>query len=73
MDATCCPVCGSLAEILRRDVLESTDGPVEHAQVRCVADHFFYLPVSSLDLRPDPASRPDLAPGTVEEARQNHR
>lgn len=58
MDTTCCPVCGSLAEIVRRDVLESTDGPVEHAQVRCVARHFFYLPVSSLDLRPrGPISR----------------
>ena len=54
METTYCPECGSLAEVLRRDVLESTDGPVEHIQIRCVARHIFYLPVATLD----PPGRP---------------
>ena len=33
MDLTTCPQCGNAAEITERDVLESTDGPVEHAKV----------------------------------------
>ena len=32
MDTTLCPECGALAEVQRRDVMESTDGPVEHAK-----------------------------------------
>ncbi len=48
MDLTNCPECGSAAEILWRDVFESTDGPIEHAKVVCVDRHWFLLPVSSL-------------------------
>jgi hypothetical protein len=48
MDLTTCPECGNLAEIQWRDVLESTDGPIEHAKVVCVARHWFVLPVASL-------------------------
>ncbi len=48
MDLTTCPECGAPAEIVDRSVLESTDGPMEHARVRCVARHLFYLPVASL-------------------------
>jgi hypothetical protein len=48
MDTTFCPECGALAEVLWRDVLESTDGPVEHAKVRCVRRHWFLLPVEHL-------------------------
>jgi hypothetical protein len=33
MDRTSCPGCGNAAEIQARDVLESTDGPIEHAKV----------------------------------------
>jgi hypothetical protein len=47
-DTTVCPECGELAEVEWRDVLESTDGPVEHAKVRCVRRHWFLLPVASL-------------------------
>lgn len=46
---TRCPECGACAEIVRRVVLESTEGPIEHAQVRCVSRHWFLLPVSYLD------------------------
>jgi hypothetical protein len=50
MDTTACPECGELAEVQWRDVLESTDGPVEHAKVLCVRRHWFLLPVASLTL-----------------------
>lgn len=42
---TPCPDCGELAEIIDRFVLESTDGPVEHYQVRCINRHCFTMPV----------------------------
>ena len=48
MDMTSCPECGHPAEIESRDVLESTDGPVEHARVTCVERHHFFLPVAGL-------------------------
>jgi len=48
MDLTTCPECGLVAEVVERDVWDSTDGPVEHATVRCVDRHRFVLPVSSL-------------------------
>ena len=48
MDTTYCPECGTLAEVEWRAVLESTDGPVEHAKIRCVQRHWFLLPVATL-------------------------
>lgn len=48
MDLTTCPQCGNAAEIQSRDVLESTDGPIEHAKVVCIDRHWFVLPVSAL-------------------------
>ena len=48
LDLTTCPECGNAAEIVARDVLESTDGPVEHLKVVCVARHWFVMPVASL-------------------------
>ena len=57
MDLTTCPECGNAAEILWREVLESTDGPIEHAKVRCVAFHWFVLPVAHLATPQVPARR----------------
>jgi hypothetical protein len=51
-----CPQCDAPAEILDRFVLESTDGPVEHATVQCSERHHFTLAVESLRSRP-PARR----------------
>jgi hypothetical protein len=48
MDTTHCPDCGAPAEVEWRAVLESTDGPVEHARIRCAQQHWFMLPVSAL-------------------------
>ncbi len=52
METTRCPECGQPAEVLDRAVLESTDGPVEHAHVRCVRRHRFWLPVGYLTREP---------------------
>jgi len=52
MDMTLCPECGALAAVQRREVLESTDGPVEHAKVMCVRQHWFLLPVEQLEREP---------------------
>ena len=49
MDVTRCPECGAPAEITDRFVLESTDGPVEHARVSCAARHWFLLGVGTLE------------------------
>jgi hypothetical protein len=48
MDLTRCPECAAPAEVVDRHVLESTDGPIEHARVRCVDRHVFFLPVRHL-------------------------
>jgi len=48
MDTTLCPECGALAEVQWREVIESTDGPVEHAKIVCVRRHWFLLPVEHL-------------------------
>jgi hypothetical protein len=48
VDLTTCPQCGNVAEIIARDVFESTDGPVEHAKVVCVERHWFLMPVASI-------------------------
>lgn len=56
-DSTYCPTCGELAEVLWRDVLDSTDGPVEHAKVQCLRRHGFLLPVASLE-KAVPAASP---------------
>jgi hypothetical protein len=39
------PGCGAPAEVLDRAVLESTDGPVEHVKLQCLARHIFLVPV----------------------------
>ena len=55
MDMTLCPECGALAEVQWRAVMESTDGPVEHAKIGCVRRHWFLLPVACLE-RPVPVA-----------------
>jgi hypothetical protein len=58
MDLTTCPECRAPAEIVDRAVLDSTDGPIEHARVRCIARHAFFLPVERLSsFRRGPARR----------------
>lgn len=40
--------CGLPAEVRRRFIMWSTDGPVESAVIRCPAGHWFNGPVESL-------------------------
>ncbi len=48
MDLTLCPKCSEVSEIQWLTVIDSTDGPVDHAKIFCVNRHWFFLPVSSL-------------------------
>lgn len=77
VDLTTCPECGALAEIEWRAVLESTDGPVEHARVCCARRHWFLLPVANLAGGSDDAGDPGQheVPGTpfVEVGNAQHR
>ena len=67
METTYCPECGSLAEVDWRAVMESTEGPIEHAKIRCVDKHWFLLPVAALAAQrqltqPRNAEAPDRRP-----------
>ena len=59
MELTTCPECGAPAHIEQRHVLESTDGPIEHAKIRCVTGHWFFLSVTALA---ESAVRRELGP-----------
>lgn len=48
-----CPERGDPAEVLDRCAMESTGGPIEHVQVRCINRHWFRA-----DRRPTPAGAP---------------
>ncbi|WP_029138343.1 hypothetical protein [Nakamurella lactea] len=55
-DIVDCPDCVLPAEVLWRADLPSTDGPVPHVKIRCLARHWFLLPVAQLrGPRPGPA------------------
>jgi hypothetical protein len=43
-----CPGCGVPAEIAERFVLPSTDGPIEHVAVNCVAGHHYRMAADRL-------------------------
>jgi hypothetical protein len=47
-DMVQCPECGVPAEIEWSDMLFSTDGPVEHAKIRCANRHWFLMPTERL-------------------------
>jgi hypothetical protein len=49
-----CPACGFPAEVTDRFALNSTDGPVAHLALRCVAGHPFKMPV---DMLPAPSQQ----------------
>ena len=48
VDTTTCPHCGAAARVLERFVLESTEGPLEHARTVCRQGHRFDLRVETL-------------------------
>ena len=48
IDLVGCPACAAPAEVVDRYVLESTDGPIEHATVVCAVKHRFTVLVERL-------------------------
>jgi hypothetical protein len=54
---TSCPDCHAPAEITDRFTLASTDGPVAHVAVSCLAGHHFRMPADMLPVPDDPAPR----------------
>jgi len=46
--------CGLPAEVRSRFTMNSTDGPLESAMIRCPAGHGFTGPLDSLTLTPGP-------------------
>lgn len=48
MEVARCPECGAYAEVEWRAELESTDGSIEHAKIRCLQRHWFMLPTAAL-------------------------
>lgn len=49
-DTTRCPTCNATAWIVDRFVLDSTDGPIEHARLRCwgLDKHHLTMPTAGL-------------------------
>ena len=70
MDTTVCPECGALAEVLWRDVLESTAGPVEHAKIGCMNRHWFLLPLWKLEQPASPKLRRHNKPAALRDSRR---
>jgi methionyl-tRNA formyltransferase len=58
-DTTKCPDCGGPAQVRERFVLESTDGPVEHARTSCARGHHFVLGLEALTRPPMRPARGD--------------
>lgn len=55
---TRCPECGTTAAVQERFVLESTDGPIEHARTACPRGHHFLLSIDALTRPPLPTPAP---------------
>ena len=54
---TSCPECHAPAEVTDRFTLASTDGPVAHVAVSCLAGHHYRMPADKLPVPDDPAPR----------------
>ena len=54
---TSCPDCHAPAEITDRFTLASTDGPVAHVAVSCLAGHHYRMPAGKLPGPDNPAPR----------------
>jgi hypothetical protein len=48
LDADGASRCGLPAEVMRRFLMNSTDGPLESAMIRCPSGHFFNGPIEFL-------------------------
>lgn len=70
MELITCPECGGVAEVLWRALLESTDGPVEHAKILCVRRHWFVLPLATRETPSRPAHQWQSQPNGSENGRR---
>jgi hypothetical protein len=52
--------CGLPAEVRCRFIMESTDGPLDSAMIKCLAGHWFTAPIESLTLKTGPGRAPAL-------------
>ena len=57
LDLVGCPACAAPAEVVERYVLESTDGPIEHATVLCSERHRYTVLVERLQTPRTPERR----------------
>lgn len=53
--------CGLPAEVEYRYALNSSDGPLESAKIRCLAGHWFNGPIASLTWEPTDNRQPVTA------------
>jgi len=67
---TSCPQCHDPAEVTDRFWLSSTDGPVEHVAVSCIASHHFRMPAEML---PVPLDEPLTSAQRAAERRAGER
>ena len=58
-----CPECEVPAEVTDRFSLTSTDGPVDHVALRCIAGHHFRMPAEKLSAH----DQEQLSPRTLAE------
>ena len=56
LDLVVCPECALPAEVLDRFGLSSTGGTLEHVKIRCLARHWFLMPVTMLPATGTPAA-----------------
>jgi hypothetical protein len=54
---TSCPECHAPAEVTDRFAMASTDGPVAHVAVSCLAGHHYRMPADKLPVPDNPAPR----------------
>jgi hypothetical protein len=65
MEILDCPVCAAPAEVEFSSPLDSSDGPVEHVKIRCIAQHWFLLPRDMLKTAaPAPVDRASASRAT---------
>ena len=57
LDLVVCPECALPAEVLDRFGLSSTGRTLEHVKIRCLARHWFLMPVTMLPVTDALAAR----------------
>ena len=57
LDLVGCPACAAPAEVVERYVLDSTDGPIEHATVLCSERHRYTVLVERMQTPRTPERR----------------